>query len=170
MSTTTSVTTFETTDDHPWRTTSGLWLATLELKPGTLLQRAEGRPARVISVRATGRSATTYNLEVADFHTYFVGAELLWVHNACFFTKMGTKITGFAKHGINRAIGNGADRAGVSTWAWRDALSNPKKFTSGVDSAGRPFEVYTGQYARVVVNPQTGEIISMNPLGRAGVR
>jgi hypothetical protein len=26
---------------------------------------------------------TVYNLEVAEFHTYFVGAAQLWVHNAC---------------------------------------------------------------------------------------
>jgi hypothetical protein len=26
---------------------------------------------------------TVYNLEVGDFHTYFVGTAQLWVHNAC---------------------------------------------------------------------------------------
>jgi RHS repeat-associated protein len=75
--------TFKTTDDHPWRTVSGQWLHTIELKHGVLLQRADGEPARVISVVNSGTTAATFNLEVADFHTYFVGEDRIWVHNAC---------------------------------------------------------------------------------------
>ena len=82
----------------------------------------------------------------------------------------GTTITGYAKHGINRAIGNGLERAGTSPKAILEALKNPKNIKSGVDDLGRPFEIFTGPNARVVVNPQTGEIISANPLGGGGVR
>lgn len=76
-------TVFETTDDHPWRTTAGLWAKTIELKPGVEIQRARGLPASVVSVEDTGRSEPTFNLEVADFHTYFAGTIGAWVHNAC---------------------------------------------------------------------------------------
>jgi RHS repeat-associated protein len=74
---------YQTTDDHPWRAASGKWLSTIQLRPGSLLQRENGKAARVVSVERTGRTASTYNLEVADFHTYFVGEQRLWVHNAC---------------------------------------------------------------------------------------
>jgi hypothetical protein len=49
-------------------------------------------------------------------------------------------------------------------------LRNPLKITEGVDQYGRPYKVYTGASARVVINPETGRIISTNPLGGAGVR
>jgi hypothetical protein len=80
----------------------------------------------------------------------------------------GTEITGFTRHGINRAIGDGASRAGVKPEAVLDALKNPSKIVDGVDDLGRPFQVFHGADARVVVNPQTGNIVSMNPLSGAG--
>jgi RHS repeat-associated protein len=79
----TVVTKLETTDDHPWRSVDGSWLTTLQLTAGNHIQRESGEPARVVSVIKTGRFEPTYNLEVADFHTYFVGAEHIWVHNTC---------------------------------------------------------------------------------------
>jgi RHS repeat-associated protein len=72
---------FETTDDHPWRSSDGRWLKTLELSPGVLVERRDGEPALVVKVEVTARSEPTYNLDVADFHTYFVGESMLLVHN-----------------------------------------------------------------------------------------
>jgi hypothetical protein len=59
-------------------------------------------------------------------------------------------------------------RAGTKPEAILDALKSPKKITEGTDSLGRPFKIYAGENARVVVNPNTGKIISVNPLSRAG--
>ncbi len=87
-----------------------------------------------------------------------------------FVAKDGTKITGHTKHGINRAIGDGDKRAGVKPTAFLDALKNPKTITSGVDDRGRPFRVFESDHARVVVNPETGKIVSQNPLSGLGVR
>ncbi|MCU0972483.1 MAG: hypothetical protein MUF80_00760 [Burkholderiales bacterium] len=69
---------------------------------------------------------------------------------------------------MNRAIGDGAERAGTRPQAILDALKNPKIIKEGVDSQGRPFQIFTGADARVVVNPQTGNIVSTNPLSGAG--
>ncbi len=77
--------------------------------------------------------------------------------------KNGTEITGLVRHGVQRAIGDGASRAGVRPQAVLDALKNPNKIVEGVDNQGRPFQIFNGQNARVVVNPQTGKIVSMNP-------
>jgi hypothetical protein len=82
--------------------------------------------------------------------------------------KDGTKITGITKHGINRIAGDAAKRAGTKPEAILDALKNPIKIKDGIDHLGRPFKVYTGANARVVVNPKTGNIVSTNPLSRAG--
>jgi hypothetical protein len=81
-----------------------------------------------------------------------------------------TKITGYTMHGLNRAIGDGGKRAGTKASSILDALKNPKAIKSGVDDKGRPFQVFKGSSARVVVNPVTGQIVSVNPIGGAGVR
>jgi hypothetical protein len=80
----------------------------------------------------------------------------------------GTKITGFTTHGVDRAIGDGVKRAGTKPDAILDALRNPGKIKEGVDNQGRPFKVYTGENARVVINPETGKVVSTNPLSREG--
>ena len=74
---------FGTTDDHPWRDANGEWIQTADLRPGMKILRANGAPAQVIWIIRTDELTTTYNLEVADFHTYFVGEARVWVHNTC---------------------------------------------------------------------------------------
>lgn len=73
----------KTTADHPWRTADGRWTETAKLTPGELVQTAYGASVAVQAVRDTKHAAPTYNLEVADFHTYFVGENRIWVHNSC---------------------------------------------------------------------------------------
>jgi RHS repeat-associated protein len=80
----------------------------------------------------------------------------------------GTRVAGFTSHGIDRVIGDTAERAGTRPEAILDALKNPKKIVSGVDQQGRPFEIFTGKDARVVVNPQSGKVVSVNPMSGAG--
>jgi hypothetical protein len=75
--------TIGTTVDHPWRLVGGEWRETAELEPGDELVTANGRRAVAVLVTETDRTAQTYNFEVADFHTYFVGEAAVWVHNAC---------------------------------------------------------------------------------------
>ena len=52
---------------------------------GDELRLASGEPALVAEVREEdareGESFTTYNFEVANYHTYFAGAKGVWVHN-----------------------------------------------------------------------------------------
>lgn len=47
-----------------------------------MLAREDGT-AIVTGVIDTKSTKLAYNLEVADFHTYFVGQAETWVHNAC---------------------------------------------------------------------------------------
>ena len=81
----------------------------------------------------------------------------------------GVVVDGFTTHGLQRAAGDGVKRAGTNWAAIKDALVNPRRVSAGVDQYGRPFQVFTGANARVVINPSTGKIVSVNPLGRAGV-
>jgi hypothetical protein len=76
---------FGVTAGHPWRIAEGkeIWLPTSELRPGMQIARADGPNAWVVSVSKTERTERTFNFEVEDFHTYFVGENALWVHNTC---------------------------------------------------------------------------------------
>jgi hypothetical protein len=85
-------------------------------------------------------------------------------------TATGVNVTGYTRHGINRAIGDGSKRAGVSTRSIKDTLQNPKSVKTGTDSKGRPFQEFKGNSSDVTINPSAGNIVSTNPKGRSGVR
>lgn len=81
------------------------------------------------------------------------------VEKAVIKTAAGTEIKGFTKHGVERAIERGVKPAAI-----KDALKNPLKVGEVVtDKAGRQSQRYVGKTGEVVVNPQTGKIISVNP-------
>jgi Pretoxin HINT domain len=79
-------TTLTCTGPHPFYVKGRGFVAAQELAPGDELVLAEGAAARVVCITPEdaleGKPFTTYNFEVADFHTYFVGQAGVWVHNA----------------------------------------------------------------------------------------
>ncbi len=76
-----------TTREHPWRTADEKWTETGDLKTGEVVLAAYGKGATVAYIHDTKRLEPTYNLVVADFHTYFVGDGRLWVHNCILANK-----------------------------------------------------------------------------------
>jgi RHS repeat-associated protein len=74
--------TIHTTEEHPFRSVAGSWTPAARLAVGSKIVTASGA-ATVISVIRTHRVVPTYNFEIAEFHTYFVGSDQIWVHNAC---------------------------------------------------------------------------------------
>ena len=79
-------------------------------------------------------------------------------------TPNGVEVRGFTSHGVDRAIGDFSGRRGVSPSGILDALKNPLQ-TKPVrfDAYGRPSQRFIGREGEIVVNPQTGKIISINP-------
>jgi RHS repeat-associated protein len=74
--------TFGTTDDHPWWVDGHGWKRTDELSPKDILVTQTGEKVSILSVTNTNLVKPTFNFEVADFNTYFVGESKVWVHNA----------------------------------------------------------------------------------------
>ena len=80
---------FETlsgTGEHPFYVVNRqAFVPAKELIQGDTLSLADGRTALVAEIAiedaAAGKPFTTYNLEIADDHTYFVGKAGVWVHN-----------------------------------------------------------------------------------------
>ncbi|MFD3808246.1 polymorphic toxin-type HINT domain-containing protein [Streptomyces sp. NPDC058619] len=78
------IATITTTGHHPfWSETDQTWVNADELKPGMTLRTDEGQTAAVVRTRTYQAVNETYNLTVADLHTYYVlaGATPVLVHN-----------------------------------------------------------------------------------------
>ncbi len=68
-------------------------------------------------------------------------------------------IVGFVQHAIDRIIGRG-----VSPSSILDALKRPlKTYPIRIDNLGRPSRRIVGRSAELVVNPETGMVLSVNP-------
>jgi hypothetical protein len=131
-----------------------IWAVIGAIPEGTILK--EGRAAERIAEEGVQVAAAVEKAAASG------GAEIV--------ASNGTRIVGFTRHGVDRAIGDAASQAGTKPQAILDALRNPTKIVEGIDKQGRPFQVFTGRDARVVVNPETGRIVSVNPLSRRGVQ
>ena len=71
----------EVTGSHPYFVVGQGWVEVAQLHVGAVLQ-AEGESSAIVTgLRDTGEVVTTYNLEVADIHTYYVSAAKVLVHN-----------------------------------------------------------------------------------------
>jgi hypothetical protein len=69
------------TATHPFYTDSG-WLNSSELCAGMDCYLDDGSRLTIQNIKhPLAQKQTVYNLEVANFHTYFVGAQGIWVHN-----------------------------------------------------------------------------------------
>ena len=77
------VETFRATGDHRWKVDGTGWTATDELKIGDRIETESKADVTVTSASLTNRLERTYNLEVADWHTFMVGHDRVIVHNDC---------------------------------------------------------------------------------------
>jgi hypothetical protein len=74
----------ELTPDHRLYAVGRGWVAARELEPGVdALVNDEGAPVPLRSGESIAGPTTVFNLEVADLHSYFVGAQRLLAHNDC---------------------------------------------------------------------------------------
>ncbi|HVQ09342.1 MAG TPA: RHS repeat-associated core domain-containing protein [Allosphingosinicella sp.] len=74
---------FHATDDHPWRVQDRGWVETADLRPGDRIDTAGADDLVVTSLHRSTRVERTYNLTVADWHTFLIGEDRAVVHNAC---------------------------------------------------------------------------------------
>jgi hypothetical protein len=73
------------TYEHPfWSPSENNWIQAGDLKPGTTLRTDDGAYVTVTANRSYTGHARTYNLTVADLHTYYVlaGSTPVLVHNS----------------------------------------------------------------------------------------
>ncbi|MGW0425851.1 polymorphic toxin-type HINT domain-containing protein [Streptomyces sp. NPDC002990] len=73
------------THEHPfWSPSQAAWVEASDLRVGMTLRAIDGSTVTVAANRSFGKIARTYNLTVADLHTYYVlaGSTPVLVHNS----------------------------------------------------------------------------------------
>ena len=92
------------------------WLPAADLHEGDVLTLLSGKHAVFERVQAEREHSTVYNLEVEETHSYFVGEEGVWVHNAaCGPDAMSKAASDPDRNGLTkagRALQKHGDRAG----------------------------------------------------------
>jgi RHS repeat-associated protein len=73
--------TFHATADHRWRVDPQGWTETIDLRVNDRIETDTGADVTVTSMFRTSRIERTYNLVVADWHTFMVGNDHIVVHN-----------------------------------------------------------------------------------------
>lgn len=71
----------DVTAQHPFWVQGRGWTVTVDLQPGDIIASCEGNLLTVKMVHLYDYSLEIFNLAVAEFHTYFVDVEGLWVQD-----------------------------------------------------------------------------------------
>jgi hypothetical protein len=72
----------EVTPNHPFFAEGRGWVEAATLIPGQdLLFDHRGERVEIVSAESVAAKVLVYNLEVADYHTYFAGRIGVWAHN-----------------------------------------------------------------------------------------
>lgn len=161
------------TPEHPfWSVDRQTWVELAHVAVGEHLRLADGGVAVVLAVEQAanpeGKAVRTYNLEVEDWHTYFVAAELdgagnsaVWVHNKCHgndpndkraqhgYEIKDTKTGEVVKTGVSggkRTVDGGSYRANSQANKWNNEAGEPGRYVGEVQK-----EVPAGPGARTKI-------------------
>jgi len=85
-------TVFNATGGHVFWISGHGWLKIRDVKPGMRFHGAAG--PTVLDSLEEGSNEPTYNLVVADFHTYFVGQSMLLSHDPTFAQPTDVRVPG----------------------------------------------------------------------------
>ena len=170
------VETLGATPDHPFHVDGVGWVDAGKLQPGQRVTGLDGDYLVVQHVALDDERHTTYNFEVGEFHTYFVGNGDAWVHNAGgrgrlspqhhIYPQREDLAEEFRKRGIDPddyamripfpdhvRIHKGGPRGGEWNKAWQDYFdNNPDSVAEDVHKEGkrllRKFKVPRGKIGR----------------------
>ena len=103
------------TPNHPFYSPVKGWTSACKLRAGDVLVTLNGEYVVVEQVQheLLEMPETTYNFEVGDFHTYYVGDTEVLVHNECESVKigqLGEQAAGISSKGKTKIFINGRNR------------------------------------------------------------
>jgi hypothetical protein len=130
------------TPEHPFWVEGKKWVQAGELQEGDKVVSLDGGSLVVNSIVPDADQHTTYNFEVADYHTYFVGKVGALVHNQCQH-ELGKKVEKAFKKNSNlekafkETIAKG--EVGSTGQAGIKSLKGHKKFSHEVKFLSKEF-------------------------------
>lgn len=143
------------TGEHPFWVKEHGWLEVENLIPGLTVENRDEEELTIIDVKFLNRLNRTYNFNVDEFHTYYVGEEGVLVHNQgdgppCDITKRKKK--GAANPKVKEAARRGreahkefAEKVKDKGWQSEPRLVDPKTgktvIPDAVTKSGRPVEL-----------------------------
>ncbi len=138
----------EATDDHPFYVVDHGWKTTVELQVNDKIETKEVGSVVVVSVEDEHREDTTYNFEIADFHTYYVTEFGVLVHNG---VDCDPKLTNSTHANVRKTQGR------LTSTAYSD-LQNARNADIFVQADGR--FVIRGRNSREHIIDANGELIT----------
>ena len=127
------------TQTHPYYVVGQGWTLAGNLRAGDILVMLNGEKVvlELVQHEILETPVTTYNFEVADFHTYYVGTSNLLVHNKCIFDELGINnfvevgskytpdglINKLDELGFSKSTSFQSSRSGISTFMSSDNLT-----------------------------------------------
>ncbi|MGH1543070.1 MAG: polymorphic toxin-type HINT domain-containing protein [Arenicella sp.] len=142
-----------TTAEHPFWVEGKGWTEAGDLNIGDKVTTLEGGVLSVQAMASDAQLQTTYNFEVEEFHTYFVGKRALWVHNSC-----GGEVPkngGEVKYHYTTA-----DETSFSSGLWKDTSVTDKLYTSATE-AGQKLGIPTPN--KVIPIKDSGNFVPNKP-------
>ena len=120
--------TIDTTTNHPFYVDSKGWVAAGDLEVGDTLIIVDGNEVEVtdLELEKLAEPILVYNLDVADFHTYFVGEYGVLVHNYEVKSLIGD----------SPALSREAEKAGKNVKVQNEINDLINKFLSGNENPG----------------------------------
>ena len=139
------------TNEHPFYSPVKGWTAACQLRAGDILVLVNGEYVVVEEVQHELLESTvaTYNFEVQDFHTYYVGEQSILVHNLC--GPLDAKTT---NHGSIRVGERGL------TQREYDLLKASKNVKTQADGARVYIRSLTSNNNNVLIENTRGEIVT----------
>ncbi len=131
-----------TNQKHPFFTMEHGFLPVGQIKLGMHILQADGQVGVVIGWKVVPGTRVMYNLEVAQDHTFTVGAGQWVVHNTCFPSDFKRSVT---KHFIEQWVKENRG-AGLSAQDLEDLLQNGSFYKE-------PGEKYVGIYGKIRGKP-----------------
>ena len=148
--------TIATTPTHPFYVVDKGWVEAERLRVGDYLKLSNGETVKIssIEIEQLKEPVEVYNFEVKGWHTYFVSALGVLVHNMCAATTPSTKT-------LTDSVGKIANETGYTKKEIKTAIENVKN--DGNWRSGT-----TNRNPNVVVDFKTGDVYPATPDGGQG--
>ena len=159
------------TGNHPFWIKDSDWLSAEQLRPGDVLELADGNDATLIETAPSEQLRHVYNFEVDGFHTYYVGDAGVWVHNTnCAMDVPGADGAGRV---TNNTVTLNAGRNTVTATLGADgaplsASGNLREYFSGLDRSSAEVQAQANAAARGMAGDQGGHLVGHRFVGDQG--